>query len=479
MCKEDRPFVHLFMCSTGKYLYDVNTDAILRISDLCYEKMKQNDFTGFEILKFKEKGYLKSNRVQISEHPATGILDTYYQSELHSLTLQITQQCNLRCEYCIYSGKYENREHDDKTMSFEVAKKGVDYIFNHSQNRNRLMFGFYGGEPLLNYKLIQKVVEYVKNRNLEGKEIEYYMTTNGTLLSDAVIKFLVENDFHLTISFDGPQCVHDKMRRYVNNTGTYSDVIKVLMKLKEKYPRYYGNSVDINSVIVPNDESIRIFDFYRYEDLFKDVWAVNGTLVNDVGYKGTFTKSETFLQAYNYEYFLVLMASLSRISSKFISTFLEDRFLYVKELRNCKQRCIENTLPKKWHHGGPCIPGEKALFLSTSGDYYPCERVNETSENAIIGNVATGVDVNRVRKVINVEQYTSEECRNCWAYRYCHICVKHICVNNRNPKDSILEKCSDIKDSVEEVFKDYCTMRTLGFDFEVGRVNEWKRRELH
>ena len=119
------------------------------------------------------------------------------------------------------------------------------------------------------------------------------------------------------------------------------------------------------------------------------------------------------------------------------------------------------------------------MLRATSGDYYPCERVNETSENAIIGNVATGVDVNRVRKVINVEQYTSEECRNCWAYRYCHICVKYICANNRNPKDSILEKCSDIKDSVEEVFKDYCTMRTLGFDFEVGRVNEWKRRELH
>ena len=182
-----------------------------------------------------------------------------------------------------------------------------------------------------------------------------------------------------------------------------SDVIKVLMKLKEEYPRYYENSVDINSVIVPNDESIKIFDFYRYEDLFKDIWAVNGTLVNDVGYKGMFTKSETFLQAYNYEYFLVLMARLSRISSKFTSTFLEDRFLYVKELRNCKQRCIENTLPEKWHHGGPCIPGEKALFLSTSGYYYPCERVNETSENAIIGNVETGVDVNRVRKVINVE----------------------------------------------------------------------------
>lgn len=111
MNHEDGPFIHPFECTKGKYIYDVNTDAILRVSDACYERICQNDFTGNEIYRLQEQGYLKHNRVQISENPAIEVLDEYYRSELHSLTLQVTQQCNLRCEYCIYSGKYENREH--------------------------------------------------------------------------------------------------------------------------------------------------------------------------------------------------------------------------------------------------------------------------------------------------------------------------------------------------------------------------------
>ena len=311
MNHEDGPFIHPFECTKGKYIYDVNTDAILRVSDACYERICQNDFTGNEIYRLQEQGYLKHNRVQISENPAIEMLDEYYRSELHSLTLQVTQQCNLRCEYCIYSGKYENREHRNCKMTFESAKAGIDYIFSHSEHRNRLMFGFYGGEPLLNFRLIEKAVEYIQTRNTENKLIEYYMTTNGTLLTSRVMEFLVKHDFHLTVSFDGPQCVHDKRRRYINNVGTYNDVINILRKFKKEYLRYYEQNIDVNTVIVPDEEAVKIFDYYRVEPLFEDIWAVNGTLVNDIGLKDEkICKSEVFIRTYNYEYFLVMMSKL-------------------------------------------------------------------------------------------------------------------------------------------------------------------------
>lgn len=477
MNHEDGPFIHPFECTKGKYIYDVNTDAILRVSDACYERICQNDFTGNEIYRLQEQGYLKHNRVQISENPAIEMLDEYYRSELHSLTLQVTQQCNLRCEYCIYSGKYENREHRNCKMTFESAKAGIDYIFSHSEHRNRLMFGFYGGEPLLNFRLIEKAVEYIQTRNTENKLIEYYMTTNGTLLTSRVMEFLVKHDFHLTVSFDGPQCVHDKRRRYINNVGTYNDVINILRKFKKEYLRYYEQNIDVNTVIVPDEEAVKIFDYYRVEPLFEDIWAVNGTLVNDIGLKDEkICKSEVFIRTYNYEYFLVMMSKLGRINRKFISPFLEDRFLYVKELRSGKQSARSTELPKRWHHGGPCIPGEKALFLSADGYYYPCERVNETSSLARIGSISTGIDIGKVKDVINIEKYTAKECRNCWAYRYCTVCVRNICIDNHNIKDAIIESCSGIKLLVEEAFKDYSMMRSLGYDFEVGKVSASRKR---
>ena len=236
--------------------------------------------------------------------------------------------------------------------------------------------------------------------------------------------------------------------------------------------RYYEQNIDVNTVIVPDEEAVKIFDYYRVEPLFEDIWAVNGTLVNDIGLKDEkICKSEVFIRTYNYEYFLVMMSKLGRINRKFISPFLEDRFLYVKELRSGKQSARSTELPKRWHHGGPCIPGEKALFLSADGYYYPCERVNETSSLARIGSISTGIDIGKVKDVINIEKYTAEECRNCWAYRYCTVCVRNICIDNHNIKDAIIESCSGIKLLVEEAFKDYREYSTMNGKYTLYEID--------
>ena len=84
----------------------------------------------------------------------------------------MTQQCNLRCEYCAYSGIYDNRTHSNKRMSFETAKKSIDFFLDHSRDSESIAFGFYGGEPLLEASLIEKCIDYI-NKNVEGKEVNY------------------------------------------------------------------------------------------------------------------------------------------------------------------------------------------------------------------------------------------------------------------------------------------------------------------
>lgn len=76
--------------------------------------------------------------------------------------MQVTQNCNLRCQYCVYSGSYINRVHNNKRMSVEVAKQAIDFLVKHSENSKEISIGFYGGEPLLEVPLIREVVDYAE-----------------------------------------------------------------------------------------------------------------------------------------------------------------------------------------------------------------------------------------------------------------------------------------------------------------------------
>lgn len=149
---------------------------------------------------------------------------------LRQLILQVTQNCNLRCKYCVYSGSYVNRTHTKKRMSFEIAKQAVDFYFAHNTNKDAGVISFYGGEPLLEMELIKKIVVY-SEKLYEGKELRFNMTSNATLLTDEIADFLYEHNFNLTISLDGPEEVHNQSRVFADSkTGTFQCIIKNLEK---------------------------------------------------------------------------------------------------------------------------------------------------------------------------------------------------------------------------------------------------------
>ena len=71
----------------------------------------------------------------------------------------------------------------------------------------------------------------------------------------------------------------------------------------------------------------------------------------------------------------------------------------------------------------------------------------------------------KAEKILNIERLTEEACHECWAYNYCHICVADIDLSYNDPKQSILHRCSDIRESVEDKFKDYCVLKEYGFQY--------------
>ena len=117
-------------------------------------------------------------------------------------------------------------------MTFETAKKAIDIFNDHTGYDEELYIGFYGGEPLMNYKLLKQCVEYAEE-SMRDKKINFSMTTNATLITKRVSEFLIDHPFQITISLDGPLEVHDRNRIFINNKGSYQATMRGIKNLVE------------------------------------------------------------------------------------------------------------------------------------------------------------------------------------------------------------------------------------------------------
>lgn len=136
----------------------------------------------------------------------------------------------MRCEYCVYSGSYENRRSHNNLheISIETARKAIDLFVKIATNKSARTIIFYGGESLMAFNVIKDIVDYANSLE-EG--ISFAMNTNLTLLTPEIITFLVKNDFRLTVSLDGPE-------RYMISIG-YIGIRDPLIKL---WKEIYGKS---------------------------------------------------------------------------------------------------------------------------------------------------------------------------------------------------------------------------------------------
>ena len=243
-----------FSTLKNKYMYVRNINSIVRISEAEYEELQEMEKKEMEdspvINKYIKLGVFLDNPVKIIEHPATDTLEFQANYMCQHLMLQVTQQCNLRCEYCAYSGMYDNRVHSNKRMTFALAKRSIDFFIDHSRESKRVTFGFYGGEPLLEFSLIKQCIEYIENQ-MEGKEIHYAITTNGTLLNDEIGEYFAKHNISLAISLDGSKKEHDLHRKFRNGKGSFDVIMNNIKRIKERYPEY-GKNIVFVPVVTPN-----------------------------------------------------------------------------------------------------------------------------------------------------------------------------------------------------------------------------------
>ncbi|WP_168356647.1 Cys-rich peptide radical SAM maturase CcpM [Petralouisia muris] len=461
---------HLFRVCGKYYVYDVPKNVILKVNRDTYNEIKelsieeQSDYKGDNntIKELLSEGYLSSQYIEKIEHPMTRNIESALDNSLHMLTLQVTQNCNLRCKYCVYSGSYINRKHNNKRMSFETAKKAIDYYILHSSQMPKLRFGFYGGEPTLEIELIRKCVSYINGCSL-GKPVEYNLTTNATILNRDIIQFFIDNHFYLTISLDGSKEIQDKNRVYAESgKGTFDKVIENIGWLRKEFPDFLQR-VHFNMVMDPVDGYSISNDFFMKDERVKGI-EVNASQKNDVNYTEEIAKTPEYYMNRSYEQFKVIFDYYRDIKED-ISPLVTG---YLGGIKNNIADMLKGDESgyKIGHPGGPCVPGLQRLFVNADGNFYPCERTNEDSAMMIIGNVEDGIDIDKAKTLLNVGKISENVCKKCWAFRFCTSCAVYAEDKDKLSTEKRLSRCDSIRSAVETNFREYCILKELKMDFE-------------
>lgn len=464
----DIPFIYLFHNISGKYFFDANKNTVIEVDKSLYDFLYKWIHFGFDaneynadckiqnaICELQEKGFLSCNRPQKIEHPLSLYVKDYLQNNLKRLILQVTQNCNMRCQYCNFSGTgILSRTHQNKNMDLKVALKAIDFFRDHSGDSDEIEISFYGGEPLLVFSTIKATVEYAIEK-LSDKKIKFSMTTNGTVFNKEIILYLAKYNFKLTISVDGPSDYHDTNRRMAcDGSGSFSSVYNNLLKIRDLVPDYYS-TIEFNAVIEPDRDLQKIEDFFNADVAFKDNHVIINR-VNDLLTDQKYEDTEEYIIQQETILFKSLLEQIVYNKSKYYS-----RNINILNSLKYTMRSLEPILVQS-HHEGPCLPGYNRLFVDIYGVFRICEKASELSNHMIIGDLDNGFNYHSINKLLNIGKLTEESCLNCWLIRQCRICPTAIDGIVELSKELKEKQCLLQKKKFVEQLNDYTIFKKIG-----------------
>ena len=315
-----------------------------------------------------------------------------------ALCLHVAHTCNLNCAYCFAGqGEYQGER---GLMSFEVGKQALDFLIENSKGRRNLEVDFFGGEPLMNFDVVKRLVAYAREREKEcGKNFRFTLTTNGVLIDDDVIEFSNREMSNVVLSLDGRKEIHDRYRVDYAGKGSWDRIVPKFQKLVEAR----GNK----------NYYMRGTFTHANPDFLKDIETML-----DLGF--TELSMEPVVCAPD---------SPSALTA-------EDLPIVLEQYERLAERMLEQHRmgkPFTFYHymidlkGGPCIykrvsgcgSGTEYMAVTPSGELYPCHQfVGE--ERFKLGDVWQGVTNTDIREefaACNV--YSRPECADCWAKLYC------------------------------------------------------------
>ena len=175
---KDTPVIKLFTHNGNYYMYDFGKNKVLQVNKETFKEISVLQEIGIKkyimdssksivndiIIPLMNKGYFKCQTVKEVSHHCGPVLDVLLDRCVQDLVLQVTQDCNFQCRYCLFANDTQVERHHKKiNMDFITAQKSVNYLYDHCKDTSEVLIGFYGGEPLLNFNLIKhlKIVKFL------------------------------------------------------------------------------------------------------------------------------------------------------------------------------------------------------------------------------------------------------------------------------------------------------------------------------
>jgi uncharacterized protein len=322
---------------------------------------------------------------------------------LQTLVMNLTNQCNLSCQYCYEFGadKVATPEGKPKFMDLATAKASVDFLLAQAEGRRSIHITFFGGETLMNFPLLKQVVEYATERAREKEcHVDFSLTTNATLLTPTIIEFLSENRIGVTVSMDGPKEMHDQLRVFSNGKGSY-DIIepKVRALIENHRTRPITARVTLTAGVT---DVVKIFKHLKHDLGF-----------HEVGFAPV-TTSPNQLYAINDKGMDSVLDQFHALAKEYLEYALRGEAHGFSNVSDTLAELCQGV--NKSH---PCGAGLGLMGVGPSGDIAPCHRFVDSDQHAL-GHISTGIDLQKQHDFLNRGHIDSKyDCQTCWARPLC------------------------------------------------------------
>ncbi len=356
--------------------------------------------------------------------------DVYCQlANIKHIGFEVTDSCNLQCTYCIYGKFYKNHDvRNMQKMDVGKAKMLIDFLVDklnspaNTSSVNLVFISFYGGEPLLNMDFIQEIVQYTQQIQNHHITFRYMMTTNAVYLKK-FFPFLWKHDFILTVSLDGNE-ENDGHRKFSNGKPSFKVVFNNLKYIQKKYPEFFKENIQFNSVLHNLNNHLELFSFI-YEEFGK---ITKFSTINPTGVKDEFrnefvalSKPKSMKKTTSY---YKKMIKILDLDSEEIIRLNKLVTHYSGNVFNSYNDLIINRKMIKHLPTATCLPFSKRIFMTVNNKIFPCERIGHQYALGEVTDLSVNIDCKQI-----AEKYNSyfdslrRLCLKCYHNRYCTQCL--------------------------------------------------------
>lgn len=332
--------------------------------------------------------------------------------ELKRIQIMVSSICNLNCIYCYANGG--NYGYKEEIMRYEVADKIIEFIKKNISSISEI--DFFGGEPIIGYKIIMYICDKLKEENLK---LNYTMVSNLTILPEEFILYIKRYNISITVSLDGPKEITDYLR--IPKSGSDSTYEKVKNNIER---------------LEKNDIKIKLIE------------CTYGNLHRKTGW--TKEKIKIFFERKFEGYSIAICDEFQGEKMEYERVEAEENFIDDKNYELNEKKAIY-----AWYQGikgfNICEAGFINITFMTNGDVYPCQIFIKDKKwkigNIMLNNLPEDLNKSLVIRKIKKEIEMKTECRDCIARISCKQCLGRIIYNSR---EEVINICDSIRKETQK-----------------------------